>query len=109
VGFNFVPKEESARKRKNFLDTSRNRFSYNLKYPSVILKETIQLVSFIRLQLPIISNKPILEQNDPFRKTLNRLLFLKEFLLKITNSYRGLVRISPNADNARNFRNVTRY
>jgi Fe-S cluster assembly scaffold protein SufB len=25
------------------------------------------------------------------------------------NSYRGLVRISPNADNARNFRNATPY
>jgi hypothetical protein len=37
-------------------------------------------------------------------------LFLKEFLLdSLKIGYRGLVRISPNADNARNFRNATPY
>jgi hypothetical protein len=36
-------------------------------------------------------------------KTLNRPLSLREYLLTPQNSYRGLVRISPNADNARNF------
>jgi Fe-S cluster assembly protein SufB len=36
-------------------------------------------------------------------KTLNRPLFPKVSAGRSQNSYRGLVRISPNADNARNF------
>jgi Fe-S cluster assembly protein SufB len=36
-------------------------------------------------------------------KILHQLLFLKDSAGQSQNSYRGLVRISPNADNARNF------
>jgi hypothetical protein len=36
-------------------------------------------------------------------KILNRPLFQRNFCGQSQNSYRGLVRISPNADNARNF------
>jgi Fe-S cluster assembly protein SufB len=67
----------------------------------VVLKVTTQLVNFIRLVTNNF-NKLILEQNDPFRKNTKSTIISKEFLGRSQNSYRGLVRISPNA-NARNF------
>jgi hypothetical protein len=45
--FNFVLKEESARKNAKFLDTSRNRFSYNLEISSCYIKGDIQQENFI--------------------------------------------------------------
>jgi hypothetical protein len=62
--------------------------------------------NFIRLLLPIIFNRLIPEQNDSFS---NKSTIISKGISagQSQNSYRGLVRISPNADNARNFRNAT--
>jgi Fe-S cluster assembly protein SufB len=65
--FNFVTKEESVRKCKNLLDASRNWFCRNLEISICYIKGDNSVGEFYRLLLPITFNRPIPEQNDPFR------------------------------------------
>jgi Fe-S cluster assembly protein SufB len=98
--YNFVTKRGFARKRKNILDTVETGSAITWKYPSVVLKVTTQLVIlFDSKQIPA---SWYWNQMIHLGKKINR-LFQGNFCWRSQNSYRGLVRISPNADNARNF------
>jgi Fe-S cluster assembly protein SufB len=62
--FNFVTKE-SARKRKNFLDTSRNWFCSNLEIPIRYFKGDNSVGEFYSIAVLIIPTSRYREQNDP--------------------------------------------
>jgi Fe-S cluster assembly protein SufB len=74
--YNFVTKEGFARKRKNFLDTGRNRFRYHLEIPISGFKGDNSTGEFYSIAVTN-NSKLILEQNDPFRKNTKSTIISK--------------------------------
>jgi Fe-S cluster assembly protein SufB len=92
------------------LDTSRNRFCHNLEISFCILKGDNSVGEFYSIA---VTNN--FQQADTGTKMIHLGKNTKSTIIskgisagKSQNSYRGLVQISANAENARNFRNVIR-
>jgi Fe-S cluster assembly protein SufB len=103
--FNFVNKEESVRKCKNSWTQVETGSAVTWKYPSVILKGDNSVGEFYSIA---VTNN--FQQADTGTKmthlgknTTSTIISKGISAGQSQNSYRGLVRISPNADNARNF------
>jgi Fe-S cluster assembly protein SufB len=103
--FQFCKKEESVRKCKNLMDASETG---SAKYPSVILKGDNSVENFIAVTNNFQQADTGTKMTHLGKNTTSTIISKGISAGQSQNSYRGLVRISPNADNARNF-NATPY